>query len=150
MAETFTENGLDYIYSRAFNASTANTYFSIGLVVSQTAATVPASTASGSGSGWTEMVAGTGTYARQNVAASAITGPGNVGGSARGSTWPQVTFTGFTSPAASPANGYVVLSSSIASLGSPLAFANFDSGGSRALLTTSDELRVTPALRGTP
>lgn len=150
MAETFTNDGLDYIYSRAFNGSTQNTYFSIALFVSQTATTVPASSASGASNGWTEMVAATGTYSRQNVTATGITGPGNVGGSARGSTWPQVTFTGFTSPTASPANGYVVLSSSIASLGSPLAFANFDSGGSRALLTTSDELRVTPALRGTP
>lgn len=148
MAETFTNDGLDYLYSRAFNGSSQNTYFSIGLFVSATPSTVPASTASGASAGWTEMTAATGTYARQNVNATAITGPGNVGGSARGSTWPQVTFTGFTS--SSPANGFVVLSSSIASLGSPLAFANFDSGGSRALLTTSDQLLVTPALRGTP
>lgn len=148
MAETFTEHGLQYLYRAAITGSPQLTYYSIGLFVSQTPTTVPASTASGSSSGWTEMEAVTGTYSRQNIAASAIPAPGVVGGSAVGSTWPAVTFTGFTS--ASPANGIVILSSSIASVASPIAFSNFDSGGSRAFLTTADSLTASPAMRMLP
>lgn len=148
MAETFTQDGLAYIYRTAFNGSTAVTTFWVGEFVSATPSTVPASTASGASSGWTEMSAATGTYARQSVAASAITSAAVVGASAVGSTWPQVTFTGFTS--ASPANGYFIATGSVGSAGSPLLFANFDSGASRSHLTTSDTLAVTPALRGTP
>ncbi len=148
MAETYTCNGLDYLYNGSFRQGSQLASFYLGLFVSQTPTTVPASTASGSASGWTEMAASTGTYTRQAIAASDISAPGDVGGSARGSTWPAKTFTGFTS--ASPANGFVVFSGSVASTASPLFFANFDSGASRALSSTSDTLQVTPATRGTP
>lgn len=150
MAETFTEAGLDYIYNAGWRQASQNATFWVGLFVSQTPSTVPASTASGASSGWTEAVAATGTYARQAVAASAINAAGSVGGSARGSTWPQVTFTGFTLNAASPANGYGIFSGSVGSAGSPLLFANFDSGASRPMATTSDQLLVTPSVRGLP
>ncbi len=146
MAETYTNDGLDYSYRVSYCGSTALSAFYVGLFVSATPSTVPASSASGAAAGWTEMTAATGTYARASVGASAITTAGNVGGSARGSTWPQVSFTGFTS--ASPANGAVLMSASTG--GSPLAFCNFDSGASRSLVSTSDTLQFTPAFRFTP
>lgn len=148
MAETYTQDGLHNLYRTTYCGSSAVATFYVGLFVSATPSTVPASTASGASSGWTEMSAATGTYARQSVPASTITTSGVVGASAVGSTWPQVTFTGFTS--ASPANGFFISNGSVGSAGSPLLFANFDSGASRSLLTTSDTLAVTPALRGTP
>ncbi len=148
MAENYTNDGLDYSYRVSYCGSTALSIFYVGLFVSATPSTVPASSASGASSGWAEMTAATGTYSRQSVPASTITTAGNVGGSARGSTWPAVSFTGFTS--SSPANGAVLLSGSVASTASPLAFCNFDSGASRSLLTTSDTLQFTPAFRFTP
>lgn len=148
MAESYTQNGLDVMYNATFRAATQLANFYVALFVSQTPTTCPASTASGSGSGWTEMTASTGTYARQQVVGASIPSAVDVGASARGSTWPAVTFTGFTS--SSPANGYGVFSGSVASTASPLFFANFDSGASRAMVTTSDTLQVTVATRGTP
>ena len=150
MAETYTEAGLDYLYNAGWRQASQNAAFWVFLFVSQTPTTVPASTASGASGGWTEAVAATGTYARQAVAASSINAAGSVGGSARGSTWPQVTFTGFTTAAGSPINGYGIATGSVGSAGSPLMFVNFDSGASRAMATTSDQLLVTPAVRGTP
>jgi hypothetical protein len=150
MAETYTNNGLDYMYNATFRAATQIATFYVGLFVSQTQSTVPASTASGSGSGWTEVTASSGTYARQAIPGASIPSAADVGGSARGSTWAQVTFTGFTTNPASPINGFVILSGSVASTASPLFFANFDSGASRALASASDTLAVTPATRGTP
>lgn len=149
MAETYTNNGLDYLYRTAYCGSSALSVFYVGLFISQTPSTVPASTASGSASGWNEVAAATGTYSRQSIAASAINTSGDVGGSARGSTWPQVSFTGFTNNPASPINGFGIFSGSVASTASPLYFANFDSGASRNLATTSDTLQVTPATRST-
>lgn len=150
MAETFTQDGLDYLYNAGFRDATAIANYYVGLFNSQTQATVPASTASGSGSGWTEVTASSGTYARQPIIGASIPSAGNVGGSARGSTWPAVTFTGFTTNPASPINGFGIFSGSVASTASPLFFSNFDSGASRAMASTSDTLQVTPAVRGTP
>lgn len=146
MAETFTRNGLSVIYTSSFRNGTPQTYFSVGLFVSQTASTVPASTASGAAAGWEEMTASTGTYSRQNIAASDIGAAADIGSSAWGVAWPQVTFTGFTS--ASPANGYVIMSASTA--GSPLAFANFDSAAARTFATAADSLALTPTIKATP
>lgn len=148
MAETFTRDGLDYLYNAGVrDVGDLPTYW-VGLFVSQSATTVPASTASGSASGWTEMTATSGTYARQSIAASAIAAAGDVGGSGRGSTWPNVTFTGFVG--ASPANGAVILSSSVASLGSPMFFTNFDSETSRSFANTADSLTFTPRVHMLP
>lgn len=150
MAETFTEAGLDYLYNAGWRGTGDVSTYYVFLFVSNTPATVPASTASGASAGWTEVTAATGTYARQAVAASAINAAGSVGGSARGSAWPQVTFTGFTTVASLPVNGYGIATGSVGSAGSPLMFANFDSAASRALASTSDQLSVTPSVRGTP
>ena len=152
MAETYTQEGLDYIYNAALRGTgtrAGSSLWYVALFVSQTPTTVAASTASGSPiTGWTEMSASTGTYSRQSTgAASAITASGDIGGSARGSAWPQVTFTGFTS--ASPANGFAIVSTSSGSC-TVIALANFDSGASRALVSTSDQLLVTPTLKATP
>jgi len=148
MAETYTQNGLDYLYNASYRAGAQLATFYVALFVSATPSTVPASTASGLSFGWTEMTASTGTYARQAVLAASIASPVDVGASARGSTWPAVMFTGFTS--SSPANGFGVFSGSVASTASPIYFANFDSGASRALSTVADTLQVTIATRGTP
>jgi hypothetical protein len=148
MAETFTNDGLDHIYNIYYRAGTPLTFFYVGLFVSQTPTTVPASTASGAAAGWEEIGASTGTYARQIVAASLISAAGNIGGSARGSAWPQVTFTGFTG--LSPANGYAILSASTIGAGSPFAFANFDSAASRAFSSVSDSLALTPTAKALP
>lgn len=150
MAETYTNNGLDLLYNSTFRQGSQISVWYLGLFISQTPTTVPASTASGSGNGWTEVTASSGTYTRASVAASDISAPGDVGGSARGSTWPAKTFTGFTNNPASPINGFGVFTGSVASTASPVFFANFDSGASRNLATVSDTLQVTAATRGTP
>jgi hypothetical protein len=148
MAETFTEGGLNYQYNVAWRggAGSLATYYA-GLFVSATPTTVPASTASGVSNGWTEMTASTGTYSRQAIAASAIAAASSNSG-AWVSQWPAVTFTGFTS--SSPANGGFIASGSVGSAGSPLAFANFDSGASRSLAASADSLQWTPTVKMTP
>jgi len=150
MAEIVTEAGLNYIYNgwRVSYAGSLATLWA-GLFVSATPTTTPASTASGASAGWTEMSASTGTYARQSITASAITAGAAVGASAWGSTWPAVSFTGFTS--ASPANGFGIFAASTSGAsGSPLFFANFDSGASRSFASVSDSMSLSPAFRITP
>lgn len=150
MAEIVTEAGLNYLYNGwrvTYSGSLATLW--AGLFISQTPSTVPASTASGASAGWTEISASSGTYARQSITASAITAGAAVGASAWGSTWPTVTFTGFTS--ASPANGFGIFAASTSGAsGSPLFFANFDSGASRPFSSTSDSLALSPAFRILP
>lgn len=150
MAEIVTEAGLNYLYNAwrvAYGGSLPTLW--AGLFVSQTVSTVPASTASGAAAGWEEIAASTGTYARQSITASAITAGAAVGASAWGSTWPAVTFTGFTG--LSPANGYGIFAASTQNAaGSPLFFANFDSGASRPFSSTSDSMSLSPAFRITP
>lgn len=151
MAETFTQAGLHYTLTQSWRVSFAAslpTYW-VGLFTSQTPSTVPASTASGSGAGWTEITAATGTYSRQAVTASAVTAFAEVGGSSWGGNITQVTFTGFTQTA-SPANGYGVFSGSVGSSGSPMFFSNFTSGASYAFSTSSASLLVTPAIAALP
>lgn len=147
MAEIVTQAGLNYLYN-AWRTSYAGSLPTLwaSLVISNTPTTVPASTASGASSGWTEMSASTGTYARQAITAASISAGADVGGSAWGGTWPAVSFTGFTG--VSPANLYGIHSASTG--GSPLFFANFDSGASRAFSSTSDTLSLSPAFRLTP
>lgn len=152
MAETFTEGGLNYMMNASWRnptGSSAASLWYVGLFTSQTPTTVPASTASGSASGWTEITAATGTYTRQSIAASAISAFASVGASSWGGNLPQVTFTGFTQTA-SPANGYGFFSGSVGSVGSPLFFSNFTSGASYAFSTSSASLLVTPAIAGLP
>jgi len=152
MAETFTQAGLNY-QMNAWRVSFAGSLPTlwVGLFVSQTPSTVPASTASGAAAGWTEIAAVTGTYTRQSITASAISAFADVGASSWGGSLPQVTFTGFTSNAASNANGYGVFAASTSgAAGSPLFFANFNSGASYAFPTSSASLLVTPAIAGLP
>lgn len=154
MAETWTENGLQYMTNTAFRtghgtgSQAALTTFYAGLFVSQTSSTVPASTASGASVGWTEAVAATGTYTRQAIVSASVTQFASVGASSWGGSFPVVLFTGFTTAAASPINGWVLLSGSVASTASPLMFANFDSGASYAMSTSSASLSLTPSIAG--
>lgn len=150
MAETFTEGGLNYLYQTSFRGGASLATYYVALFVSNTATTVPASTASGVSSGWTEVTASSGTYARQSIAASGIAAGSSIGASVWGGVWPAVTFTGFTTNPASPVNGFAICSGSVGSAGSPLAFANFDSGASRALAASADTLQVTPTIKLTP
>jgi len=150
MAETFTQAGLNYalnMYRVSFAGSIPTLY--AALFTSQTPSTVPASTASGSGAGWTEITAATGTYARQAITASAISAFADQGASSWGGSLPAVTFTGFTQTA-SPANGYGLFSGSVASTASALMFANFDSGASYSFATSGASLILTPSIAGLP
>lgn len=152
MAETFTEHGLTHIINQAFREQTQTRTWYAGLFVSATPTTVPASTASGSGTGWTEMSASTGTYARIAITGSLLVAPFVVSSSAvaTSAAATSAAFTGFTS--ASPANGIFLATGSApgAAAGSPIWFANFDSGASRAMSTTSDTLSVAITIKALP
>lgn len=152
MAETFTEQGLTHIINQAFREQTQTRTWYVGLFVSATPTTVPASTASGSGTGWTEMSASTGTYARIAITGSLLAAPYVIGSSAVGTSAAaaSASFTGFTS--ASPANGIFLATGSApgAAAGSPIWFANFDSGASRAFSTTSDTLTAAITIKALP
>lgn len=147
MAEIFTDEGLDQILGVAFDGATQDTTFFVGLFTSQTATTVPARTATGgaSPSGWTEMVASSGTYARQAITAGAWGSPAT-NGSGRRITSEQETFTGFVGAAA--ANGFFIATNLASGAGDIIiCFANFDSGVARTFGATNDQLLLTPSVQ---
>jgi hypothetical protein len=122
----------------------ANLY--VGLFTSQTPTTVPDRSAAGgaSPSGFTEMVAGAGSYARIAIPSSSWGSPVTTG-TGRKVTATQVNFTGFTS--AAPANGFFIATQSASGAGDKIIFfANFDDGLSYSLVTTADQLLLTPYL----
>ena len=152
MAESWTEVGLNYMMNAAWrnpSGTSAASLWYVGLFTSATPTTVPASTATGSGTGWTEITATSGTYTRQGIAASAISAFASVGASSWGGNLPAVTFTGFVQTA-SPANGWGLFNGSVASTASPYMFANFDSAASYAFATSGASLILTPAMAGLP
>ena len=144
MAETFTDEGLDYLLGIAFRATTVDTTLFVGLFTSASASTVPARTATGGAapSGWTEMTASSGSYARVAVATGDWGAASTNGSGRRISLSAAKTFTGFVSSAA--ANGYFIATNSASGAGDTiLGFANFDSAAARSLASVSDTLNLT-------
>lgn len=146
MAEIIPDEGLDYMLGVLFKATTVDTTLYLGLFTSQTATTVPARTATGgaSPSGWTEMAASSGSYARIAVATGDWGAASTNGNGRKISLSAAKAFTGFVSAAA--ANGFFIATNSASGAGDTvLMFANFDSGAARSLATVSDTLNVTPS-----
>lgn len=146
MAEILVDEGLDAILAGYFKAGSVPATLYVGLFTSNSATTVPARSATGgtTPSGWTEMSASSGTYARQSIAAAGW-GAQATDGSGRAITGPEVTFTGFVS--AANANGFFVATASASGASDKiLGFANFASGVSRQLATTADSVKVTPTI----
>lgn len=144
MAETFTDEGLDYQLGITFKAGTVDTTLYLGLFTSQTASTVPARTATGgaSPSGFTEMSASSGTYARIAIATSDWGSASTNGSGRRIQLSSAKTFTGFVGAAA--ANGFFIATNSASGVGdTTLFFANFDNGVARTFASTSDQLQLT-------
>lgn len=148
MAEIFTDEGLDYMLGVLFKAGTVDTTLYVGLFTSQTASTVPARTATGgaSPSGWTEMTASSGTYARIAIATGDWGAAATNGSGRRIALSAAKQFTGFVGAAA--ANGFFLATNSASGAGdTTLFFSNFDSGVARTLATVSDELNITPRVQ---
>lgn len=148
MAETFTDEGIDYHLGIAYKAGTVDTTLYVGLFTSQTATTVPARTATGgaSPSGWTEMTASSGTYARIAIATGDWGAASTNGSGRRITTSAAKQFTGFVGAAA--ANGFFVATASASASGDTiLFFANFDSGAARTFAATGDILNLTPSVQ---
>jgi hypothetical protein len=144
MAETFVDEGLDYLLGIAFKAGTVDTTLFVGLFTSQTASTVPARTATGGASptGWTEMTASSGTYARIAIATGDWGAAATNGSGRRISLSAAKTFTGFVGAAA--ANGFFIATAAASAGGDTvLFFANFDSGAARTFAATADSLALT-------
>lgn len=147
MAEIIPDEGLDYFLDALFRGVAVDTTLFLGLFTSQTASTVPARTATGGATptGWTEMTASSGTYARIALATGDWGAPATSGNGRQITIGTAKTFTGFVSAAA--ANGFFIATNSAPGAGDTvLAFANFNSGVARSLATTSDQLSVTPSL----
>lgn len=148
MAEIIPDEGLDYLLGVAFKAGTVDTTLYLGLFTSQTATTVPARSATGGGSpsGWTEMTAASGTYARIAIATGDWGAAATNGSGRRIALSAAKQFTGFVGAAA--ANGFFIATHASSQSGDTiLGFSNFDSGVSRTLATTSDQLNVTPRMQ---
>ena len=144
MAEIFPDEGLDYLLGIAFKAGTVDTTLYLGLFTSQTATTAPARTATGGAvpSGWTEMTASSGSYARIAIATGDWGAAATNGNGRRIAFSAAKTFTGFVSAAA--ANGFFVATNSASGAGDTIVyFSNFDSGASRSLASVSDQLQIT-------
>lgn len=145
MAETFTDEGLDFIlglHIRNTKTALATTYLT--LFTTQTASTVPARTATGGAapSGWTEAT-GTG-YARKAVAA-ADWGAAATNGSGRRSTCAQQTFATVGAGGWGTVNGFGLIELSVAGAGDETFwFANFDDV-TAVTLNVNDVIRITPA-----
>lgn len=142
MAELFPDEGLDLILSYFPKGVAPPTTVYIGLFTSQTASTVPGTTAVLATSTGVTEAAGT-SYARQSIAAASW-GAQAAGTGGRKSTAGQVTF-----PAAGSAwgtvNGFFIADS--ASAGKAFFYANFDDG--LAIIvgagSTADPLDLTQA-----
>jgi len=148
MAEIIPDEGLDYKLGVLYKGGTVDTTLYLGLFTSQTATTVPARTATGGASptGWTEMTASSGSYARIALATGDWGAPSTNGSGRKIALTAAKTFTGFVSAAA--ANGYFIATNAASGAGDTiLAFANFDSGTARSLATVSDQLQVTPSMQ---
>lgn len=146
MAEIVPDEGLDYwlgVMLRSQSAP-ANTY--VGLFTSQTASTVPASTAVlATPTGVTE--AAPGGYARQAIAS----GTGTWGAPAADTLWsqavrrttgPQVSFPAATGAYATAINGFLIATALTA--GIALLYSNFDDTTAIASLAIGDVVKVTP------
>lgn len=145
MAEIFVDEGLDYLLGIAYKGGTVDTTLYVGLFTSQTASTVPARNATGGAvpSGWTEMSASSGSYARIAIATGDWGSPSTNGNGRRIATSAAKTFTGFVGAAA--ANGFFIATNSASGAGDTiLCFANFDSGVARTFASVSDSLALTP------
>jgi hypothetical protein len=146
MAETFTDEGLDWILGIVpkgnGNAAPAQTLY-IGFFTSQTASTVPATSATGgaSPSGWTEAT-GTG-YARQSIAAGSW-GAQAAGTGGRNTAAGQVTFPSVGSGAWGTINGFFIATNSASGAGDKtIFFANFSD--TTAIVTAqNDVIKITP------
>lgn len=137
MAEIFPDEGLDYILGVIPKAGTTPTTLYVGLFTSQTATTVPGSTAVlATATGVTEA-SGSG-YARQSIASGSWAAQSAATGG-RKTVGPQVTFT--ASGALGPINGFFIASAS--SAGIAIFYTNFDDGVA-VTLQSGDSLRVTP------
>lgn len=150
MAEIFPDEGLDYCLNGIFRGGAIDTTLFAGLFTSQTPTTVPARTATGgaSPSGWTEMTASSGTYARQAIAANSTDwgAPATNGSGRRITAAAAELFTGFVGAAA--ANGFFLATNSASGAGDViLFFANFDSGVARTFAAVGDELNLTPRVQ---
>lgn len=145
MAETFTDEGLDYQLGITFKGSTVDTTLYLGLFTSQTASTVPARTATGgaSPSGFTEMSASSGSYARIAIATSDWGAASTNGSGRRIALSAAKTFTGFVGAAA--ANGFFIATNDASGAGdTTIFFANFDNTTARTFAATSDSQQLTP------
>lgn len=148
MAEICPDEGLDYMLGVLFKAGTVDTTLFLGLFTSQTPTTCPARTATGgaSPSGWTEMVASSGSYARIALATGDWGAAATNGSGRRLALSAAKTFTGFVGAAA--ANGFFIATNSASGAGDTiLAFSNFDSGVARNLANVSDQLQLTPRMQ---
>lgn len=144
MAEIVPDEGLDYMIGVILKGGTVDTTLYMGLFTSQTPSTVPARTATGGAvpSGWTEMAASSGTYARQAIA-TGDWGANATNGNGRRTTGAAETFTGFVGAAA--ANGFFVATAAASGAGDTvLFFSNFDAGVARTFAATGDSDAVTP------
>ncbi len=145
MAEIHPDEGIDYMLGVIWKGATQDTTFFVGLFTSQTPTTVPARTATGgaSPSGWTEMTASSGTYARIAIATGDWGSPATNGNGRRIAASAAKQFTGLVGAAA--ANGFFIATNSASGAGDTVIyFSNFDSGVARTLATVSDELNLTP------
>lgn len=134
MAEIFPDEGLDYCLGVVFDALAQDTTFFVGLFTSQTAATVPARTATGGAvpAGWTEATFTN--YARQAIASGTWGAPGT-NGNGRKISAPQVTFPA-VGAVGNTVNGFFIATNSASGAGDTIIFfANFDSLTARVLIT---------------
>jgi hypothetical protein len=144
IAEIIPDEGLDYILAIFPKNGTniATTY--LGLFTSQTASTVPASTAVlATPTGVTE--AAYTNYSRQSIAAASwgTTGAKTIWSqTGRGTTSAQVSFPAATATYATAINGFFIATASTA--GVALAYSNFDDTTAVASLAIGDIIRVTP------
>lgn len=148
MAEIFVDEGLDYLLGIAFKGGTVDTTLYVGLFTSQTATTVPARTATGgaSPSGWTEMAASSGTYARQAIATGDWGAAATNGSGRRIALTAAENFTGFVGAAV--AAGFFIATAAASAGGDiVLFFSNFDSGVTRTFASVSDSLALTPRVQ---
>lgn len=145
MAEIVPDEGLDYMLAALFKGAAVDTTLYLGLFTSQTPTTCPSRSATGgaSPSGWTEMSASSGTYARIALATGDWGAPSTNGNGRKIALTAAKSFTGFVGAAA--ANGYFIATNAASGAGDTiLQFCNFDSGVARTYATTGDIGNVTP------
>lgn len=139
MAEIFPDEGLDLILGYIPKGTAPPTTLYIGLFTSQTATTVPASTAVlATATGVTEAT-GTG-YARQSIAAASW-GAQTAATSGRKTTAGQVTFPAVGAGGWGTINGFFIADSATA--GKAFFYCNFDDGQS-IVTSPNDVIKVTP------